>query len=79
MDVVVQDQIMANYDALVLFLSGIIMQIDRVPENRRPEYVKDFVDYGIEKKLFIVHPTGEVSFYSKVFIAYARKPERMSA
>lgn len=74
-DVVVQDQVMENYAALVLFFSGIIMQVDRVPADRRQEYVREFVDYGISKGLFKVLPSGEVSFYSKVFIAYGRKPE----
>lgn len=70
-----QDVVLNDYDDMVAFLGTIVCQVDRIPEDKRREYIKDFLDYGLDNGLITTLPSGEVSYAIQLYISYATKME----
>lgn len=70
-----QEVLLDNYQQLLLFLKGVIGQIDRIPEERQMEYVKDFFRYGLKNGIFECKVSGEAIMSANVVILYAKRPE----
>lgn len=69
-----EDCVLESYDTFLSLFSGTLPQVQRVPELIRPEYVKEFLDYGISQGLIKQLSSGEIRFPLNLFITYARKP-----
>lgn len=73
-DVVHQDMVKESYEDLKTMFTSTMRQLDRIPEELRADYIQEYIDYGFEKDLIKVRPSGEVTFSFNLFIAYGRKP-----
>lgn len=73
---IMEDKIqLPNYNNMIRFIKGVVAQVNKIPEDRRMEYAKDFVDYGLANGCLKTLPTGELYYELKVLMAFAKKSE----
>lgn len=64
-----------DVEGMLALLKGISAQMDRIPEERQMEYIRDCFEYGVANDFVEVTESGEVNIALDVVILYAKKPE----